>query len=125
MTLSKSPQATREAMRTDRIIIEPPSRSDRVITGPRRPSCQQVLTARPCYPREMADASALTFRGRWEMVRQRLAREAARATYDEKLAQLESLMGSVDDFGWREKLGADDDRVRALWMKLRRAWPHG
>ncbi len=59
------------------------------------------------------------------MVRQRLAREAARATYDEKLAQLESLMASVDDFGWREKLGADDDRVRALWMKLRRAWPHG
>jgi hypothetical protein len=73
----------------------------------------------------MADASALTFRERWELVRQRLAREAATATYDEKLAQLESLMGSVDDFGWREKLGADDDRVRALWMKLRRAWPHG
>lgn len=59
------------------------------------------------------------------MVAQRLARESEDATYDEKLAQLESLMGSVDDFGWREKLGADDDRVRALWMTLRLARTHG
>ncbi|MBI3204104.1 MAG: hypothetical protein HYZ29_21390 [Myxococcales bacterium] len=73
----------------------------------------------------MADASALTFRRRWAMVAQRLARESEDATYDEKLAQLESLMGSVDDFGWREKLGADDDRVRALWMTLRLARTHG
>lgn len=62
---------------------------------------------------------------RWQMVQDRLAREAAAATLDDKLAQLESLMSSVDDFGWREKLSADDDWVRALWMKVRLARAHG
>lgn len=86
-------------------------------------------TVRPrtpsCYVRAMADVPALTPRMRWEMVASRLAEESRQATYDDKLAQLESLMGSVDDFGWRDSLGLDDDRVRALWMKLRLACSHG
>lgn len=73
----------------------------------------------------MADASATSPAKRWQMVRERLARESASATLGDKLAQLESLMGSVDDFGWRAKLEIDDDRVRALWMKLRLARSHG
>lgn len=51
--------------------------------------------------------------------------ESRRASYEDKLAQLASLMASVDDFGWREKLAADDDRIRALWMKLRAAGTRG
>lgn len=73
----------------------------------------------------MSDASALSPRKRWEMVAARLAQESQQATYEDKLAQLESLMASVDDFGWRDSLGVDDDRVRALWMKLRLACSHG
>lgn len=46
--------------------------------------------------------------------------ESRRTSYADKLAQLESPVSSVDDFGWREKLEVDDDRVRALWAKLRR-----
>ncbi|MBI3201935.1 MAG: hypothetical protein HYZ29_10360 [Myxococcales bacterium] len=73
----------------------------------------------------MDDASPLTLKKRWEMVHDRLARESQAATFDGNLAQLESLMGSVDDFGWRERLGDDDDRVRELWMKLRLACSRG
>jgi hypothetical protein len=73
----------------------------------------------------MASASALSPAKRWALVRERERLESAKAGYDEKLAQLASLMASVDDFGWRDKLGADDDRVRALWMKLRAAGTRG
>jgi hypothetical protein len=34
-------------------------------------------------------------------------------------------MASVDDFGWRQQLEEDDDRVRAIWMRLRAAHSHG
>jgi hypothetical protein len=34
-------------------------------------------------------------------------------------------MASVDDFGWRKKLAADDDRIRVLWMKLRASRTRG
>lgn len=56
---------------------------------------------------------------------ERLRKEARAASLDKKLAQLASLMSSVDDFGWREELSAEDERVRELWMKLRAAWPRG
>lgn len=49
-----------------------------------------------------------------------MSQESRRTSYADKLAQLESPVSSVDDFGWREKLEVDDDRVRALWAKLRR-----
>lgn len=73
----------------------------------------------------MSSGAALSPAERWELVNARLRAEARAATYDEKLAQLASLMDSVDDFGWREKLGEDDDRVRELWMKLRTARSRG
>ncbi len=59
------------------------------------------------------------------MVNDRLRAEARTASYERKFVQLASLMASVDDFGWREKLAEDDDRVRELWIKLRSAWSRG
>jgi hypothetical protein len=73
----------------------------------------------------MSDCSGSSTKRRWELVSERLRQESRSATHEDKMAQLESLMSSVDDFGWREKLGADDDRVRALWMKLRLAFSRG
>jgi len=73
----------------------------------------------------MSSGPAPSLRQRWALVRARLGEESRRASYAEKLAQLESLASSVDDFGWREKLGDDDDRVRALWVKLRQSASHG
>lgn len=73
----------------------------------------------------MPTANTLSPSQRWALVRERERLESTKASYDDKLAQLASLMASVDDFGWRKKLAADDDRIRALWMKLRAARARG
>jgi len=73
----------------------------------------------------MSDGTVLSPTERWRLVNDRLRTEARTATYEGKLAQLASLLASIDDFGWREKLAEDDDRVRELWMKLRSAWSRG
>ena len=73
----------------------------------------------------MARGTELSPARRWALVNERLRRESRQATADEKFVQAASLMASVDDFGWREQLGADDEQVRELWMKLRAAWRRG
>jgi len=62
---------------------------------------------------------------RWEILNERLRKEAREATFETKFAQLASLMASIDDFGWREPLAEDDDRVRGMWMRLRTARRRG
>lgn len=56
---------------------------------------------------------------RWRLVQERLQQESRAADDETKLAQLDALMASVDDFGWRSALDDEDDRVRRLWCKLR------
>lgn len=73
----------------------------------------------------MSGAGDVSPAQRWALVHEREKLESRRASYGDKLAQLASLMASVDDFGWREKLAAADDRIRALWMKLRAAGTRG
>jgi hypothetical protein len=73
----------------------------------------------------MSAARSLSLAKRWALVRERSRLESRNASYGEKLAQLASLMASVDDFDWRGKLARDDDRIRALWMKLRAARSRG
>jgi len=48
----------------------------------------------------------------------RAREEQAASTLEEKLDELEKLMLSVDDFGWRSSLD-DDAPVRARWAKFR------
>jgi len=59
------------------------------------------------------------------MVHERQRVEGRVLTDEQKLTQLASLMASVDDFGWRTALAEDDDRVRALWTRLRASASHG
>ena len=73
----------------------------------------------------MKPASELSPTERWALVAERLRAEARESTDEDKLTQLASLMASVDDFGWREQLSVDDDRVRDLWARLRLARVRG
>jgi hypothetical protein len=58
-------------------------------------------------------------------VNRRLREEARSATSETKLEQVASLLASVDDFGWRDALAAEDECVRGLWGRLRTAWKRG
>jgi hypothetical protein len=40
----------------------------------------------------------------------------------EKLYQVAALMASVDQMGWREALAAEEEEVRELWVRLKRAY---
>lgn len=55
---------------------------------------------------------------RFALVAQRQKAEATAATLEQKLDELEQLMLSIDDFGWRASLD-DDAPVRARWSLLR------
>ncbi len=55
---------------------------------------------------------------RWALVAERQRVEAQTATLEEKLDEVEQLLLSVDDFGWRQALD-DDEPIRARWMRLR------
>lgn len=61
---------------------------------------------------------AREYRRRWAAVTARSREEQAASTMEQKLDELESLMLSIDDFGWRSSLD-DDAPVRARWAKLR------
>jgi hypothetical protein len=62
---------------------------------------------------------AREFRRRWAAVAARAREEQVASTLEQKLDELEMLMLSVDDFGWRSSLD-DDAPVRARWAKLRK-----
>ncbi|MEI9940186.1 MAG: hypothetical protein WDO69_23455 [Pseudomonadota bacterium] len=61
---------------------------------------------------------AREYRRRWAAVSVRAREEQAASTLGQKLDELERLMLSIDDFGWRPSLD-DDAPVRARWAKLR------
>ena len=58
------------------------------------------------------------FQQRWALVAERQRAEAQAATLEQKLDEVERLLLSIDDFGWREALD-DDEPVRARWIRLR------
>lgn len=61
---------------------------------------------------------ARAFQRRWALVAEREREAAQRATLEQKLDEVERLMLSLDDFGWREALD-DDAPIRARWATLR------
>ena len=63
-------------------------------------------------------AELLASQARWALVNQREQEAARRATLEEKLDEVERLMLSIDDFGWRSLLD-DDAAVRERWNQLR------
>jgi len=66
----------------------------------------------------MSPDDAREYRRGWAAVAARAREEQAASTLGQKLDELEKLMLSVDDFGWRSSLD-DDAPVRARWAKLR------
>jgi hypothetical protein len=66
----------------------------------------------------MSPADGRAYLRRFALVAERQKAEAATASLEQKLDELERLMLSVDDFGWRATLN-DDAPVRARWDLLR------
>jgi len=54
---------------------------------------------------------------RWALVNARAQNDDRRATLEEKFDQIERLLQSIDDFGWRSALD-DDARFRERWNRL-------
>lgn len=70
----------------------------------------------------MTKEEALAYKERYEAVNA-LDIEALRSMSDtEKLSQVAALMASVDQMGWREALAAEEEEVRELWVRLKRAY---
>lgn len=55
---------------------------------------------------------------RWKEVNAVTLAEDLALTPEEKLYELESLMESADLFDWPAAGEAEDERVRAIWMRL-------
>jgi hypothetical protein len=68
----------------------------------------------------MSRAEARRFVARWKRVNEVLREERLRKTPTEEFRDLVVLMRSVDVFGWREALRAEDQKARAVWNRLRR-----
>lgn len=68
----------------------------------------------------MSRAEARQFVARWKLVNDVLRQERLRKTPEEKFRELVSLMGSVDELGFRQKIEAEDKEARATWNRLRR-----
>lgn len=69
-------------------------------------------------------SEARDFQRRWALVAERERETAQRATLEQKLDEVERLMLSLDDFGWREALD-DDAPIRARWASLRQRLASG
>jgi hypothetical protein len=61
---------------------------------------------------------------RWRRVNQFEIDELRATPLDVKFRQLAALMASVDSFGWRESLEADDAAGYDRWQRLRQAYAH-
>jgi len=66
----------------------------------------------------ISPAEGRAFMQRFALVAERQQAERAATTLEGRFDELEQLMLSVDDFGWRSALD-DDAPVRARWALLR------
>jgi len=70
----------------------------------------------------MTKQAARDFQRRWAAVNA-AERDELRATpIAQKLRQLAALMASVRALGWDRALAAEEDAVRARWIRLKRAY---
>jgi len=59
---------------------------------------------------------------RWKAVEARQRREAQNMTPTEKLEECARLFAWVKAFRWNRRLQAEEQQVRDLWTRLRRAY---
>jgi len=71
---------------------------------------------------EQTAAEIRAWKKRWELVNQREIEELRAMSPEVKLRQLDALMRSVDQMGWREELEQGVEEVRERWNKLRRIY---
>jgi hypothetical protein len=57
---------------------------------------------------------------RWKLVNQAEIEELRRTPMAMKFRQLQMLMASVDELGWRKELEEGEAEVRERWARLRR-----
>jgi len=69
----------------------------------------------------MTRAQARAWKRRWRLVNQAEIEELRRTPMEQKLRQLAVLMASTDEMGWTEQLAAEEEQVRKLWIRLRKA----
>lgn len=71
---------------------------------------------------KLTPAEARAWQRRWELVNRREIEELRATPVDVKFRQLEALMQSVDQMGWREGLEEGIEEVRERWNKPRRIY---
>lgn len=64
---------------------------------------------------------ARRFRERWQLADAREVEEMRTTSIDVKWRQFNTLLRWAHALGWTEALAADDEKVRARWMRLRKA----
>ena len=72
----------------------------------------------------MTKEEALAYKEGYEAVSALEIEELRSMSDAEKLSQVAALMASVDQMGWREALAAEEEEVRDLWVRLKRAYLH-
>jgi hypothetical protein len=70
----------------------------------------------------MTKEEALAYKDGYEAVNALEIEELRSMSDAEKLSQVASLMASVDQMGWRNALAAEEEEVRELWVRLKRAY---
>jgi hypothetical protein len=70
----------------------------------------------------MTKEEALAYKEGYEAVNALEIEELRSMSDAEKLSQVAALMASVDQMGWREALAAEEEEVRNLWVRLKRAY---
>jgi hypothetical protein len=70
----------------------------------------------------MTKEEALAYKEGYEAVNALDIDELRSMSDVEKLSQVAALMASVDQMGWREELAAEEEKVRELWVRLKRAY---
>ena len=63
---------------------------------------------------------AREYKRRWKLVNQAEIEELRRTPMELKFRQLQMLMASVDEMGWRDGLADGVEEVRERWALLRR-----
>lgn len=59
------------------------------------------------------------FRARWEAFARREREELRAMSPDDKFRLTAALFSSAQAFGWSEALAAEEEAVRARWMRIR------
>jgi hypothetical protein len=73
----------------------------------------------------MTKEEALAYKAGYEAVNALEIAELRSMSFEEKFEHAAALMASARQMGWVAALSAEDDKVRELWIRLKRAYLSG